>query len=188
MRNRGAVRVTRELSSLCKGHGRKAQQGRDTELALFGKKASRLPQPTSCKSGVTPQIEITPRGRKVLGPLPEKEKKKKKTNPPKPRLVPFEHEDPDPTTPRFSILFPAPSPRGPRAPGGPRVGTRWTRRPTFWNVRCQAGKGPTPPQQLSCNPSLLPVKRISPGAGPPPSPRFWNAAWGGGVEGGTGQG
>ena len=120
--------------------------------------------------------------------VPSQKKKKKKKNPPKPRLVPFEHEDPDPTTPRFSILFPAPSPRGPRAPGGPRVGTRWTRRPTFWNVRCQAGKGPTPPQQLSCNPSLLPVKRISPGAGPPPSPRFWNAAWGGGVEGGTGQG
>lgn len=171
MRNCGAVCVTRELSSLCKGHGRKPRQGRDTELALFGKKASRLLQLTSCKSGVTPQIlRSHPGAEKSWVPSQKKKKNKQKTNPPKPHLVPFEHEDPDPATPRFSTLFPTPSPRGPRAPGGPRVGTRWTWRPTFRNVRCQAGKGPTPPQQLSCNPSLLPVKRISPGAGPPPSP------------------
>lgn len=42
--------------------------------------------------------------------------------------------------------------RGPG--GGPGVGMGWAWRPTFRNVRCQAGKGPAPPEQLGCNPSL----------------------------------
>ena len=118
MRNRGAVRVTRELSSLCKGHGRKAQQGRDTELALFGKKASRLPQPTSCKSGVTPQIEITPRGRKVLGPLPEKEKKKKKNKPTQTPSCPIRTRGPRPHHPQIFHPLPRSFPSRPKGPRG----------------------------------------------------------------------
>lgn len=188
MRNRGAVRVTRELSSLCKGHAGKYSKA-ETQFALFGKKASRLTAAHLVQIRSHPaDSEITPRGRKVLGSLPEKEKKKTK-NPPKPPLVLCVNEDLDPATPRFSILFPAPSPQGPRVPGGPRIGTRLTGRPTFRNVRCQAGKGPTPPQQLGCNPSLLRLSGFLPGQEPPPTPapaRFWNAAWG--VEGGTGQG
>ena len=152
-------------------------------MPYLERKLPASPQPTSCKSGVTLQIlRSHPGEEKSWVPSQKKEKKKK---PPKPRLVPCVHEDLDPATPRFSILFPAPSPQGPRVPGGPRIGTRWTWRPTFRNVRCQAGKGPTPPQQLGCNLSLLRLSGFLPGQDPPP-PRFWNAAWG--VEGGTGQG